>query len=105
MPVAGDTSEDRSLRNASRISPACDGGVRPQRNRHTPNPAHLASQVDNDPAAISLLNVLTVQARQLRPAQASTEENGKHGDVAVSLERPQIRECQQLFCLFYRQPM
>ena len=102
VPVARDTSENSSLRDASRIFPAGDGGVRPQRNRHTPNPAHFASQVDDDPAAISLLNVLAVQARQLRPAQARAEENGKHRDVAVSLERLQIRKCQELFCLFYR---
>ena len=105
VPVARDTSENSSLRDASRIFPAGDGGVRPQRNRHTPNPAHFASQVDDDPAAISLLKVLAVQARQLRPTQARAEENGKHGDVAVSLERLQIRKCQELFCLFYRKPM
>ena len=57
------------------------------------------TRFDDDPArAISLLNVLAVQARQLGPTQASAEENRKHGAVADSLERRQIRKCQELFC-------
>src|SRR6516164_9452745 len=100
VPVARDTSEKSSVGDASHILPSGDGSVRPQRNRYTPNPAHFAGQVDDDPAAVSLLNVLAVQARQLGPAKTRAEENGKHRAVAVSFERRQIWKCQELFCLF-----
>jgi hypothetical protein len=65
----------------------------------------FANQVGDEPSFIPLLNVLEIQTCQLAASQTGPDENCDYRSIADPLDGRQVRQCQQLFCLFCGKPM
>ena len=68
-------------------------------------PPMLAYDVDNEPTAISSLDVPNIEARQFGAAQPRTDEKSDRRAVTDALNRGQIRNGHELLRLFRREPL
>ena len=65
----------------------------------------LADQVDDHPAAVTLLDVGQGERGELRAAQAAAEQNGKDGAIADALAHRWIRRVEQALGVDLAEPV
>ena len=65
----------------------------------------LAHQVDDHPAAFTLLDVRDVQRHGFRPPQSTAKEHSEKGSVPLAFQRRYVRRLDELFGLPDRQPV
>ena len=65
----------------------------------------LSEEVNNAPAAVPHLNVSDRERRNLRPPQATAQENGEDRPIAEALIRRGVRSIQQRLRLPDREPI
>jgi hypothetical protein len=73
---SGDGSKDPSLRNPGRDRPLIERRFYPFWNRHGADVAALADQIHYCPVSLTHLDLIQLQADQLRSAEATTEQHG-----------------------------
>jgi hypothetical protein len=73
---SGDGSKDPSLRNPGRDRPLIERRFYPFWNRHGADVAALADQIHDCPVSLTHLDLIQLQADQLRSAEATTEQHG-----------------------------
>ena len=88
-------TEHVTFRHAGWRCPGIDRHLHPGRHRRGADPAVLADQINDAPAAIALLQVRECERRDLRPSETAAEKNGENGSVAQSPECRDIRRAQK----------
>ena len=86
LPGLCHAAEDSSLRNPGRSYPLIERCLGPCRNRHSPDVATLADQVYDHPVSLAHLDLIHLQAHQLRAAKATTKKQGQHRVVALGAQ-------------------
>jgi hypothetical protein len=80
---SGDCSEDPSLRDTGCDRPPIEGYFGPLWNRHGADMATLADQVHHCPVPLTHLDLVQLQADQLRSTKATPKQQGQHRVVAL----------------------
>src|SRR5580692_7859307 len=75
LSPSGDRSKDFALRNPSGSGPLIESGFHPVRNGHGADAATLADQIHGCPVTLTHLDLIQLQADQLRSAKATTKEH------------------------------
>jgi hypothetical protein len=79
----GDGAKDSSLRDSSCYRPLIKRGFDPLRNGDGANVATLADQIHRCPVTLAHLDLVHVQADQLRSAKATAKQHGQHRVVSL----------------------
>jgi hypothetical protein len=77
----------------------------PSRNGHSADVAALADQVYDCPVSLAHLDLIYLQAHQLRSAKATTKKHRQHGIVSFSSRAVTRRTLQDLGTLRCAQPI
>jgi len=75
--------------------PGVDRHFHPCRHRHRAHTAMLPNEIDNAPAAVTLLDVLKRKGRHLGSTEAATKEHTNDGPIPQALLRRDVRRVQQ----------
>lgn len=65
----------------------------------------LADHISENPVFLSLLQMVERYCREFSPAQSASEQDGDHGVVALTPDRAAIKDGEEPFALFARQPV
>ena len=65
----------------------------------------FSDQIGENPVFFSLLKMAECYRREFRAAQSASEEDGDHGVVALTSDRTAIKDGEESFALFARQPV
>jgi hypothetical protein len=100
-----DSSQDWPFFNGHDLEPGIHRLLGPVRDRHRPQPAALADQIDQTPAAVPLLNLFAQERRQFFAPDAGADKEHQQGMIAFAFERAGVRQRQQRFRLVPVQPI
>jgi hypothetical protein len=101
----GNCPEDPSLRDASLCGPEIERGFNPRWNRDGADMPAFPDQVHNCPVGLSHLDIVDLQADQLRSAQAATEQHSQHGVIALGTNAVSSNMPENLRALLGGQPI
>jgi hypothetical protein len=98
-------AEDLSLCDSGRSYPLIERRLDPCWNRHRADVAALADQVYDCPVSLAHLDLIHLQAHQLRSANATTKKHGQHRVVALRAHGAPTRMLEHFGTLFCAQPV
>ena len=83
LSCSGDRSKDSSLRDLGCSYPLIECRFDPLWNGHRADVPALADQINYRPVPLAHLNLIQLQADQLRSAEATAEQHGQHRIVSL----------------------
>jgi hypothetical protein len=98
-------AEDPSLCDPGRSYPLIERRLHPCWNRHSADVAAPADQVYDCPVSVAHLDLIHLQAHQLRSAKAATQKHGQHCVVALSPHAAPTRMLEHFGTLLCAQPI
>jgi hypothetical protein len=91
---AGNPSKDPSLCDLGCDYPLIQCRFDPLWNGHRRDVATLANQIHHRPVPLAHLDFVQLQADQLRPAEATTEQHGQHCIISLGTHAIATRLCE-----------
>jgi len=100
-----DCSKDFAVRNSRGSCPLIESGLHPVRNGHRANVTTLADQINRGPVPLAHLDVIQLQADQLRSAKTTTEQHGQHCIIALGTHTVATSSPEHFRTLLCTQPV
>src|ERR1700675_1395676 len=101
----GDGSKDSSACDPGCSYPLIERCLDPFWNRHRTDAAALSDKIYHCPVPLAHLDFIQLQADQLRSAEATTEQHGQHGVVALCSHTVTTSMLEYLRTLLRAQPI
>src|SRR5579872_3317960 len=102
---SGGGSKDPSVCDPRCSCPLIKRGFAPLWDRHGADVAALADQVNHCPVSLAHLDLVQLQADQLRSAEATTEQHGQHGIVSLGAHAIAVCSLQDRGALIWTEPI
>jgi hypothetical protein len=96
-PTLRQRAQETTVFNLCCYLPGVNSLLHPNRYRDRSDPAALTLQVDDDPPALTLLNVFELQCGEFSASQRTSDQERQNAVIALAFDRGAVRHRKQFF--------